>query len=149
MESDPARARGISERLEELLRLFDDAWEVLAVELRALIDQTLAPDAEILAIGLDPATEGPIFSVIEQTLAQELRENPDRALVIGITRELATLIREHVAPPQFDESGYLQDNLRKELRKRIAGVGGISRAAAEPAAAEIMRVVHTGLAHFR
>lgn len=149
MESDPARARGLSRRLEELLRSFDGAWDVLAGELRTLIEQTLAPDAEILAIGLDPLTEGPIFSVIEQTLAQELRENPDQIMVIGIARELAALIRERVAPPQFDESGYLQDNLRKDLRKRIAQAGGISRAAAEPAATQIMMVVRSGLAHFR
>jgi type I restriction enzyme R subunit len=147
---DPRRMDRLSDRLDDLLRRLDGAWEELARELRSLVDETLTADSKIKVLGLDPDTEGPIFSTLEQMLAQELGESkPDIQLVVDIARELTALIGVQVSPPQFLESAHLQENLRKDLRKQISTRAGIPRRSAGPIAQEIMSIVLSRRDHFR
>jgi type I restriction enzyme R subunit len=140
---DPARTDRLSDRLDDLLRRLDGAWEELAQQLRELVDETLTADAAVEVLGLDPYTEGPTFSILEQRLAQILdaSERPDAQLVADMARDLTGLIRVQVSPPHFPESGHLQERLRKDLRRRISTLAGISRQSAAPIAEEIMSIV--------
>lgn len=147
--TDPVRAQSISEQIDDLLRRLDDSWEELAEALRALVEQTLAPEADILALGLAPHTEGPIYSIMEQVLAQELGSAGEPGLAVTVTRELVVLIREGVRPPHFPQSNYLQKALRVGVRELLIDRCMLGRTAAATAAAMIVQVVCADIEHFR
>lgn len=147
--TDPIRAQSISEQIDDLLRRLNDSWEELAEALRELVEQTLAPEADILALGLAPHTEGPIYSIMEQVLAQELGTASEPGLAVTVARELVVLIREGVRPPHFPQSNYLQKALRVGVRELLIDRCMLGRAAAATAAATIVQVVCADIEHFR
>jgi type I restriction enzyme, R subunit len=145
--TDPARFHLLSEKLENLLRGMDGAWESLADELGSLVSETLATDAEVEAYALDPLTEGPIFNILLQGLSH-VPQSASRDWIADISRELTGYIRIQVGPPHFPTSDHLQQNLRRELRKRIAHTAGISRQESGPLAEQIMDTVMASRDHF-
>ncbi|GAA2606685.1 HsdR family type I site-specific deoxyribonuclease [Actinomadura fulvescens] len=139
---DPQRADRLSERLDHLLRSMDGAWDDLAPALRTLIDETLQPEGDITTLGLDPHTEGPIYSILAQALSAHLESGRlDEDQVIDIVHDLAGLVRVKVVPPHFRESTVLQENLRKDLTRRVRAHTGLALAEARPIAQRLVTEV--------
>jgi type I restriction enzyme R subunit len=140
--SDPGRMRRLSSRLDYLLTELDESWRALAEQLGDLVDEVVTDDSEILALDLDPQTEGPIYSVLEQRLAAELGAGGrlSREGLVEITRRLAITIELRVIPPHFADSQHLQENLRKELRQQVIELLELRRDAALPISQELLGV---------
>ncbi|MFF3439614.1 type I restriction endonuclease subunit R [Streptosporangium sp. NPDC002721] len=147
--TDPIRAQSISEQIDDLLRRLDGSWEELSKALRELVEQTLAPDADIIALGLDPRTEGPLHSIMEQVLAQEVGRVREPGLAVTVTRELVLLIRDEVRPPHFAQNTFLQKALRSKVRQLLIDLCMLGRAAATTAAVTIVQAVLADIEHFR
>ncbi|MEU6749403.1 hypothetical protein ABZ914_24540, partial [Spirillospora sp. NPDC046719] len=142
LRSDPGRIRRLSGRLDALLAELDEQWRELADALGELVDEIVVDDTEILALDLDPKTEGEIYRVLEKRLAHELSAHGriTRDLLVDVSRRLAGIVEIEVGPPHFAENGHLQENLRKELRRQIIGLLDIGRDAARPIAEELLRL---------
>ncbi|GAA1900641.1 type I restriction endonuclease subunit R [Actinomadura bangladeshensis] len=138
--SDPGRIGRLSGQLDLLLTQLDQQWRELADALGDLVDQIVVDDAEILALDLDPQTEGRIFSVLEEQLAAEISaQGPiTRDRLVEVARRLAVDIRDQIGPPHFPGNEHLQQNLRRNLRRQVIDLLDVSRDVAGPIAGELL-----------
>ncbi|HLV71699.1 MAG TPA: type I restriction endonuclease [Vulgatibacteraceae bacterium] len=138
--SDPGRVRRLSSRLDVLLTQLDQQWRDLADALGDLVEGIATDDTEILALDLDPKTEGPIYSALEQRLAAMLGADGEitRDALVDAARQLAGVVEFEVGPPHFAENLFLQDNLRKELGQRVRDLLGVKRDVARPIAEDLL-----------
>lgn len=120
--SDPVYYERLSDRIDQLLEQLRGDAEQLAAALDELIYELRERETGPTDDGLDPRTERPIRSLLEQLLENDTAEirartamhaEPD--VLVGLTRDLAAEIAKRVRPPHFMGSGVLQDDLRKAI----------------------------------
>ncbi|MBO0803553.1 MAG: type I restriction endonuclease subunit R [Nocardiopsaceae bacterium] len=140
--TDPAYYQRFSDRLDQLLEQLRDNAESLAIALEELVRQARERDSATVAGDLDPRTERPVRSALEQALAQSLAggQNPDVRpdRIDELSRQIAVEIVEAVRAPHFTTSVVLQENLRKRVVFLILNTDMYTRQQATRASQDIL-----------
>ncbi|MEM1206790.1 MAG: restriction endonuclease subunit R, partial [Acidobacteriota bacterium] len=118
LDEDPVHYQGLSDRLEEILQRFGDAWEQLALALGDFVEEVRKGRAEDDdGLGLDPALHAPFFDLLRQ---EREREAPVRGADLRWLADLAMELVERVVRPTAALVGFWQNAPRQEqLRGQI------------------------------
>jgi type I restriction enzyme R subunit len=116
MASDPHTYRRLSERLDEILQQMeqDHDFGQTYLELVGLRAQTLAEEAATTELGLDRWTEKPIYSLLEEAVAN-WKPGLAHIDIFTAARGLALQISTEVLRPHFLYNGHVRDTARKRL----------------------------------
>jgi len=111
-QEDPAHYKKLSERLQEILRSFEDNWAALVEALREFTRE-IQKGRPADETGLDPRTEAPFLGILaEELLANgELRGEQLNALAKR-TVDLVAHIRQEIAVVDFWRNVHAQNVLR-------------------------------------
>ena len=127
---NPAYARKMSQRLEEILRRFKDDWDALERELRKFIDELRQGDRNDFP-DLDAKVQVPFVRMVleEYGKDRELSET-QRSTAITATLEIVERIRQEVRKVGFWKNEAMRELLTKMLVRDLAEAG-ICRAGGE------------------
>lgn len=120
---NPAFARKMSEKLEEILRRFKDDWDALERELRRFIDELRKGDRNEFP-DLDPRVQVPFVRLILETFSErrELNEK-QKGTAISTTIEIVERIRQEVAKVGFWKNPDQRELLTKQLVRDLDASG--------------------------
>lgn len=113
-DEDPARYKKLSERLDEILDALEGKWEQLVIALGNLVDEA-AEERPIYEAGLNEVDMRFLGLIQEELAAADV----DRDFVIGVTTRLVDLIRRQVRIVGFWGNPTAQDELRKQVVRRL------------------------------
>jgi type I restriction enzyme R subunit len=138
--SNPAYARKMSEKLEEILKRYKDDWDALERELRPLIEQLRRGDTEDFP-GLDARAQVPFARLLlDECIGDSEVDDVKRTKVIGVAVEAVERIRQEVRKVGFwknadrrelltrqlvrdlDASGIAEDGRTRELAQRLVAL---------------------------
>lgn len=120
---NPAYAKKMSDKLEEILQRFKDDWDALERELRAFIDELRQGDRNDFP-DLDPKAQVPFVRlVIEACGAQDPSDEPRRKRVITATLEMVERIRQEIRKVGFWKNQPLRELLTKTLVRDLDNAG--------------------------
>jgi len=127
---NPAYARKMSQRLEEILRRFKDDWDALERELRKFIDELRQGDRNDFP-DLDAKVQVPFVRMVleEYGKDRELSET-QRSTAITATLEIVERIRQEVRKVGFWKNEAMRELLTKMLVRDL-DEAGICRAGGE------------------
>lgn len=112
---NPAFARKMSEKLEEILQRFKDDWDALERELRKFIDELRRGDTADFP-GLDPRIQVPFVRlVLEACLADGLDDEARRKAVIGAALDMVERVRQEVRKVGFWKNASMRELLTRQL----------------------------------
>lgn len=116
---DPAYYKKLSERLEEILRSFEDEWDRLVEALRAFTAEVRAGSAED-ETGLDPRTQAPFLGIlVEEVRGTNQPLPPDEMQrLVEVTVQLVEHIRQEIRVVDF----WRNPNAQEVLRSSIMGI---------------------------
>lgn len=116
---NPAFARKMSERLEEILKKFKDDWDALERELRKLIDDLRTGDRNDFP-DLDPRAQVPFARlVLEECDPDGTWDDERRNTALTATLEMVDRIRQEVRKVGFWKNPDLREMLTKALVRDI------------------------------
>lgn len=120
---NPAFARKMSEKLEEILQRFKDDWDALERELRKLIDELRQGDRNEFP-DLDPKVQVPFVRLVLEWRGkgQELNE-AQRKEAIAATLEMVERIRQEVRKVGFWKNQDMRELLTKALVRDLDAAG--------------------------
>jgi type I restriction enzyme R subunit len=125
---NPAYARKMSEKLEEILQQFKDDWDALERELRKFVDELRRGDRNEFP-DLDPKVQVPFVQLVleECRNGRELTEQ-ERAAAITATLDMVERIRQEIAVVGFWKNSDAREMLTRTLvrdldKARICGPG--------------------------
>jgi type I restriction enzyme R subunit len=120
---NPAYARKMSERLEEILQRFKDDWEALERELRLFIEELRQGDRNEFP-DLDPQVQVPFVRLMleECSKGRELTEQ-ERGVILGATLEMVERIRLEVRKVGFWKNPNQRELLTRMLVRDLDEVG--------------------------
>ncbi len=112
---NPAYARKMSEKLEEILKRFKDDWDALERELRKFIDELRRGDRNDFP-DLDPKVQVPFVRLVleECSKGRELTEK-QRGTAIATVLEIIERIRQEVRKVGFWKNPAMRELLTKAL----------------------------------
>ncbi|MBI3795547.1 MAG: restriction endonuclease subunit R, partial [Deltaproteobacteria bacterium] len=112
---NPAYARKMSEKLEEILQRFKDDWDALERELRKFIDELKQGDRNDFP-DLDPNVQVPFVRLVleECSKGRELTEG-QRQAVLSATLEMVERLRQEVRKVGFWKNQAMRDLLTRTL----------------------------------
>jgi len=121
---NPAYARKMSEKLEEILQRFKDDWDALERELRKFIDEELKRGDRNEFPGLDPKVQVPFVRLIleECDKGRDLTE-AQRKSAIAITLDIVERIRQEVLKVGFWKNADMRELLTKTLVRDLDKAG--------------------------
>lgn len=120
---NPAFARKMSEKLEEILQRFKDDWDALERELRKFIDELRRGDTADFP-GLDPRVQVPFVRlVLEVCLADGAEDEKRRKAVIGTTLEMVERVRQEVRKVGFWKNTPMRELLTRQLVRDLDASG--------------------------
>jgi type I restriction enzyme R subunit len=120
---NPAYARKMSERLEEILQRFRDDWDALERELRRFIEELRQGDRSEFPT-LDPRTQVPFVRVVLEELGKGRNLNDaERARAIGATLEMVERVRQEIRIVGFWRNPYARELLTKALVRDLDACG--------------------------
>lgn len=127
---NPAFARKMSERLEEILQRFKDDWNALERELKKFIDELRQGDQNDFP-DLDAKVQVPFVRLVleECSKGRELTE-AQRSAVLSATLEMVDRIRQEVRKVGFWKNEAMRELLTKTLVRDLDRAG-ICRPAGE------------------
>ena len=127
---NPAYARKMSERLEEILQRFKDDWDALERELRKYLDELKLGD-RIDFPNLDPKVQVPFVRLVfeECSKGRELNET-QRSTALAVTLEIIERIRQEVRKVGFWKNEAMRELLTKTLVRDLDRAG-VCRAGGE------------------
>jgi type I restriction enzyme R subunit len=113
---NPAFARKMSEKLEEILQRFKDDWDALERELRRFVEELRAGD-RIDFPGLDPRVQVPFVRLmLEACSAGRELDAAQRKTVISTTIDMVDRIRQEIQKVGFwKPPGTMREILTKQL----------------------------------
>jgi len=118
---NPAYARKMSERLEEILKQFKDDWDALERELRRFIQELRKGPAPIPGA---PSIAGPFISLIADQLGGwESISESQKNKVVQVTVEMVERIQQEVRKVDFWRNLYAREVLTKALVRDIDASG--------------------------
>ena len=119
---NPAFARRMSEKLEEILRRFKDDWEALERELRKLIDEFRRGDTAEFP-GLDPRVQVPFVRLVLDVCLGESDDAARRTAAIGATLDMVERIRQEVRKVGFWKNSSARELLTRQLVRDLNSSG--------------------------
>jgi type I restriction enzyme R subunit len=127
---NPAYARKMSERLEEILQRFKDDWDALERELRGFIDGLRQGDRNDFP-DLDPRAQVPFVRLVLEECGKGRELNAiHRAKILEATLEMVDRIRQELRKVGFWKNDAMRDLLTKALVRDLDRAG-ICRAGGE------------------
>lgn len=123
---NPAYARRMSERLEEILQRFKDDWEALERELRRFIEDLRQGDSNEFP-GLDPSAQVPFVRlVLEECGKRRELTSDERSRALAATLEMVERIRQEIRKIGFWKNQSMREVLTKALVRDLddAGLSG-------------------------
>ncbi len=120
---NPAYARKMSEKLQEILQRFKDDWDALERELRRFIEELRQGDRNEFPT-LDPRTQVPFVRLVLEELGKgrDLTE-AERAKAVGATLEMVDRIRQEIRIVGFWRNLYARELLTKALVRDLDACG--------------------------
>jgi len=121
LDEDPAFYESLSQRLDSILKQFEDQWEQLDLALQNLVTEARtgrqADDS-----GLDPQREAPFYDLLRGAVAAQVAklggvDEIVRALTVDVVRRISA----DIAVIGFWENAHAQDELRKRIVHRLDG----------------------------
>ena len=127
---NPAYARKMSEKLEEILQRFKDDWDALERELRKFVEELKRGDRDDFP-DLDPNVHVPFVRLVleECSKASELTEEQRKA-ALSATLEMVERIRQEIRKVGFWKNQAMRDLLTRMLIRDL-DKAGICRAGTE------------------
>jgi type I restriction enzyme R subunit len=120
---NPAYARKMSEKLEEILRRFKDDWDALERELWKFVDELRQGDRNEFP-GLDPKVQVPFVRfVLEACGKGRDLSDTQRRMTISVTLEMVERIRQEVRKVGFWKNDDLRELLTKVLVRDLDRAG--------------------------
>lgn len=120
---NPAFARTMSQKLEEILQRFKDDWDALERELRRFIDELRRGDTADFP-GLDPRVQVPFVRLIlEVCLAGAEVDDARRTTAINTTLDIVERIRQEVRKVGFWKNPTMRELLTKQLVRDLDASG--------------------------
>ena len=134
---NPAFARKMSEKLEEILQRFKDDWDALERELRKFIEELRQGDRNDFP-DLDPKVQVPFVRLVleECGKGRELTDQ-QRTAALTATLEMVERIRQEVATVGFWKNPHAREMLTRRLVRDIGG-GGLKRGHWAPLAEQLV-----------
>lgn len=117
-EEDPTYYQSLSERLEGILKEFEEGWAALAAALRILttdIKKGRPPPPG----GLDPRTEGPFYGMLVERLGIKEATEEQTVKAVAWTRDIVAHIRQEIRVVNFWQKTQAQQVLRAWLAKYL------------------------------
>jgi len=120
---NPAYAKKMSEKLEEILQRFKDDWDALERELRRLIEELRQGDRNEFP-DLDPKTQVPFVRVVLEEVGKgrELTDK-ERSGAISATLEMVERIRQEIRIVGFWRNLHARELLTKALVRDLDRCG--------------------------
>jgi type I restriction enzyme R subunit len=120
---NPAYARKMSEKLEEILRRFKDDWDALERELRIFVDELRQGDRNEFP-DLDPKVQVPFVRfVLEACGKGRDLSDAQRRTAITVTLEMVERIRQEIRKVGFWKNDDLRELLTKALVRDLDRAG--------------------------
>ncbi|MBS1911110.1 MAG: type I restriction endonuclease subunit R [Bacteroidetes bacterium] len=119
-DQNPAYARRMSEKLEEILQRFKDDWDAMERELRAFIEELRRGDGSEFP-DLDPRAQVPFVRLVLETCAPA--EAGERAAAIGAALEMVERIRQEIRKVGFWKNPDMRELLTKALVRDLDRAG--------------------------
>jgi type I restriction enzyme R subunit len=120
---NPAYARKMSERLEEILRRFKDDWDALERELRRFIETLRQGDRNDFP-NLDPRVQVPFVRlVLEECSKGRNLTAQQREQAITVTLEMVERIRQELRKVGFWKNEAMRELLTKTLVRDLDRAG--------------------------
>ncbi|MGB4221215.1 MAG: hypothetical protein WBJ50_08030, partial [Smithellaceae bacterium] len=120
---NPAFARKMSEKLEEILKRFKDDWEALERELRKFIDELRHGDRNDFP-DLDPRVQVPFVRLILETCSEGSDlDDSQRKIAIATTLDIVERIRQEVAKVGFWKNADRRELLTKQIVRDLDASG--------------------------
>ena len=108
---DPVYYRKLSQRLEEILRRFEENWEALVAALREYTHD-LRAGRPADRTGLDPQAQAPFMSLLVEAAADEGAQAHDLPFLAQATVQMVEAIRERIGRVDFWRNRVAQEELR-------------------------------------
>ena len=123
LNQNPAYARKMSERLEEILQRFKDDWNALERELRKFIDELKQGDRSDFP-DLDPKVQVPFVRLVleECGKGRELNEGQRKAAIIA-TLEIIERFRQEIRKVGFWKNEAMRELLTKAVVRDLNEAG--------------------------
>jgi type I restriction enzyme R subunit len=120
---NPAYARRMSEKLEEILQRFRDDWDALERELRRFIDELRQGDRQDFP-DLDPRIQVPFVRLVleECSKGRELSER-QRQVAIATTLDMVERIRQEIRKVGFWKNLHMRELLTRTLVRDLDKAG--------------------------
>jgi type I restriction enzyme R subunit len=121
--SNPAFARKMSEKLEEILKRFKDDWDALERELRRFIDALRRGDTADFP-DLDPKVQVPFVRLVLEACLQEQDQDPDqRKAAINAALDIVERVRQEVRKVGFWKNASMRELLTRRLVRDLDASG--------------------------
>lgn len=121
--SNPAFARKMSEKLEEILKRFKDDWDALERELRRFIDDLRRGDTAEFP-DLDPKVQVPFARLVLETCLPAGDQDPDqRKAAINVALDIVDRVRQEVRKVGFWKNASMRELLTRQLVRDLDGSG--------------------------
>jgi type I restriction enzyme, R subunit len=112
LDEDPVHYGKLSERLEEILKIYGENWEQLAMALSAFVGE-VERGRKADDTGLDPQTQAPFFAILKEERQKHQPVNAsDAKWLARLTVQLVATIREEVSVVDFWKNAHAQEVLR-------------------------------------
>ena len=120
---NPAFARKMSEKLEEILKRFKDDWDALERELRKFIDELRQGDRNEFP-DLDPRVQVPFVRLILEACSEGRNlDDSQRKTAIATTLDIVERIRQEVAKVGFWKNADRRELLTKQIVRDLDASG--------------------------
>ncbi len=120
---NPAFARTMSEKLEEILQRFKDDWDALERELRTFIDELRRGDSADFP-DLDPRVQVPFVRlVLEVCLTEPEVDAARRTAAINTTLDIVERLRQEVKKVGFWKNPSMRELLTRQLVRDLDSSG--------------------------
>ena len=116
---DPVYYRKLSERLQEILRAFQENWDELVKALREFTRE-MRDGQPADESGLDPQTQAPFLRILVEEVAEDgIISHDDLPRLAGHTVEMVDHIRQEILMVDFWRNTYAQSVLRAWLAQYL------------------------------
>jgi len=120
---NPAYARQMSEKLEEILQRFKDDWDALERELRQFIEALRQGDRNEFP-DLDPRVQVPFVRLVLEECSKEHELNEaQRTAALSVTLDMVERIRQEVRKVGFWKNSAMRELLTRSLVRDLDRVG--------------------------
>jgi type I restriction enzyme, R subunit len=121
LDEDPAFYESLSQRLDNILKQFEDQWEQLDLALKDLVAEART-GRQANESGLDPEREAPFYDLLRRAVDAEVAKlGGVDEIVRTLTVDVVARISVDISVVGFWENAHAQDELRKRIVHRLDG----------------------------